>query len=454
MSAPDATPPRLMKLGVLMHPAGQHQAAWRHPAGYPDAAFNVDYAQQIARIGEAAKFDFLFMADMLSLRDGPMSAVARSAQLTFGVDPLTLMASLSAITSHIGFIVTASTTYSQPYSVARQMASLDVVSGGRAAWNVVTSTQQNEAANFGLTNTIDHSVRYERAGEFVEAVRGLWQSAGAGMYVGDKQSGILYDTDRLHRYHHEGTFYTVDGILNVPPSPQGRPVLVQAGASGPGRDLAASIADIIFAVAPTIEAAQEYYRDVKGRIRDKGRDPAKALLMPGFTPVIGRTRAEAEEQLAELDAMIDPVISVPMLSDYIGTDLSAYDIDGPFPDIPETATNKSRSVIGVIKDMAERDNLNIRQIATRVASSMNHNRVIGTAEDIADKMQLWFENEACDGFLISPLIYPDGLKQFAEQVVPILQDRKLFRREYEGSTLRQNLGIQQAPVAAKASDHG
>lgn len=438
---------RMMKLGVLMHPAGQHQAAWRHPEGYPNAAFNLDYAQQIARIAEAAKFDFLFVADMLSVRDGPMSSVARSAQLTLGVDPLTVMAALAAGTKHIGFIVTASTTYSQPYAVARQMASLDVISGGRAAWNVVTSTQLNEAANFGLASAIDHSVRYERAGEFVEAVKGLWGSAADGVFVGDKQSGILFDTDKLHTYHHKGKFYTVDGILNVPPSPQGRPVLVQAGASGQGRDLAASIAEIIFAQAPTIEAGQEYYRDVKSRIREKDRDPDKVLLMPGFTPVIGRTRAEAEAQLAELDAMIDPVISIPMLCDYIGIDISAYDIDGPLPDIDET-TNKSQSVIKVIKDFAKRGNMSIRQIATWVASSMNHNRVIGTAEEIADQMQHWFENEACDGFLISPLVYPRGLKQFAEEVIPILQQRRLFRREYEGSTLRENLGLAGARVDA------
>lgn len=433
-------PQKMMKLGVLMHPAGQHQAAWRHPDGYPDAAFNLDYARQIARIAEAAKFDFLFVADMLSVRDGPMSAVARSAQLTLGVDPLTMMASLAAITSNIGFVVTASTTYSQPYTVARQMASLDVLSGGRAAWNVVTSTQRNEAANFGLADAIDHSVRYERAHEFVEAVRGLWGTSEPGVFVGDKQSGILFDTDKLHAYRHQGRFYTVDGILNVPPSPQGRPVLVQAGASGPGRDLAATIADIIFAQAPTIDAAQEYYRDVKGRVRDKGRDPRKVLLMPGFTPVLGRTRAEAEAQLAELDAMIDPAISIPMLSDYIGIDISSLDIDGPLPDIDET-TNKSQSVIKVIKSFAKRDNMSIRQIATWVASSMNHNRVIGTPEEVADQMQHWFENEVCDGFLISPLLYPDGLKQFADEVIPILQERKLFRADYEGSTLRANLGL-------------
>lgn len=447
----DMSQSRMMKLGVLMHPAGQHVAAWRHPDGYPDAAFNLDYCRQIATIAEAAKFDFLFMADMMSIRDGSMSVIARSAQLTLGAEPLTLMAALSAVTQNIGFIVTQSTTYSQPYSVARQMGSLDLLSGGRAAWNVVTSTQLNEAANFGLAQTIDHSTRYERAREFVEIVRGLWDSAGPGVFVGDKQSGLLFDAEKLQTFHHKGKFYTVDGILNVPPSAQGRPVLVQAGASGPGRDLAAAIAEIIFAQTPTIEAAQDYYADVKARVRDKGRDPRRVLMMPGFTPVIGRTPAEAEARLTELDAMITPEISVPMLSDMMGMDLSGYDVEGPLPELGET--NKSQSLGKVIKDYADRNRLNIRETATWSASSMSHNRVVGTAQDIADRMQHWFEKQACDGFLISPLLYPSGLQQFAEEVVPILQERGLFRREYEGRTLRENLGLtapQGVPSAAIA----
>ena len=430
---------RMMKLGVLMHPAGQHQSAWRRNDGWPDAAFNLQYAQEMASIAEAAKFDFMFCADMLSVRDGPKELLARSAQLTFGVDPMILMSALSATTKNIGFVITASTTYSHPYTVARQMASLNVLSGGRIAWNVVTSTQLNEAANFGMTE-LDHSLRYERANDFVEAVKGLWGSTRDGLFVGNKESGILFDTSKMEAYDHKGRFLSLRGTLNVPPSPQGRPVLVQAGASGPGRDLAASIAEIIFAQAPTIKAAQDYYRDVKGRVAEKGRNPDEVFLMPGFTPVIGRTRKEAEGQLAELDAMIDPVISVPMLSGYMDVDLSSYDIDGPLPEIVD-GTNKSQSIIKVIKSFATEKNMTIRQIATWVASSMNHNRVVGTPHEIADHMQQWFENGACDGFLVSPLVYPSGLQQFADEVMPILRERKLFRDDYEGSTLRANLGL-------------
>ena len=431
---------RMMKLGVLMHPAGQHLAAWRHPDGHPDGGFGLGYLQNLARIAEAAKFDFLFTADMMSLRDAPNEVIARCAQLTFSAEPMTMMASLSAVTTHIGFIVTQSTTYSYPYTVARQMASLDVLSGGRAAWNVVTSTQLNEAGNFGLEHTLDHSLRYARAQEFVEAVKGLWASRDNDLVLADKNSGILFDPARFRPYRHNGQFLTVDGVLNVPPSPQGHPVLVQAGSSGPGRDLAASIGEIVFVQSPNLEGGQEYYRDIKRRAREKGRDPNEVLVMPGFTPVIGKTRQEAEGLLTELDALIDPELSIPILSHWMHVDLSGYEIDGPLPDITDVS-NKSHSSREVVREFVGDRSLTIREVAAWVASSMGHNRVIGTPEEIADAMQHWFENEACDGFLISPLIYPSGLQQFADEVIPILQERGLFRTEYEGATLRANLGL-------------
>jgi N-acetyl-S-(2-succino)cysteine monooxygenase len=269
-------------------------------------------------------------------------------------------------------------------------------------------------------------------------VKGLWGSVEEGVYIGNKETGILFDPDKIHPYHHKGDHFTIDGILNVPPSLQDRPVLVQAGASGPGRDLAASIAEVIFAQTPTIEVAKEYYNDVKGRVTAKGRDPSKVVLMPGFTPVIGKTREDAQRQIDELDAKIEPEVGLVILSDMLGgVDLSAYPLDGPLPDIEDSV--KSKTMLEMIKGVAERDNMNIRQVATWIASSMSHNRVVGTAEHIADTMQHWFESGACDGFLISPLVYPGGLRQFADEIVPILQQRNLFRSEYEGETLRENL---------------
>lgn len=429
---------RMMKLGVLVQTGGQHIAAWRHPDGNPAAGFDLGYHQRLAATAERAKMDFLFVADVMGVRDGPVDILARSAQLTFVMEPLTLMAALSATTRNIGFIVTASTTYSQPYSVARQMASLDLVSGGRAAWNVVTSTQDSEAANFGLAGVIDHSERYARATEFVQAVLGLWDSAGPGLFIGDKPSGILFDAAKVRPYHHDGRFYRVNGILNVPPSPQGRPMIVQAGASGPGRDLAASVADVIFAQCATIEAGQAYYRDIKVRVRAGGRDPDGVKVMPGFIPAIGRTRAEAEARIAEFDALIHPDLAVTFLSEALAVDLKAYPIDGPLPPL-DTETNKSKTAVETIVTMAHDRGMSIGEVAIWVASSMGHNRVAGTAEDIADTMQDWFENGACDGFLVSPMLYPGGLDEFVDQVLPILRSRGVFRIDYEAATLRENL---------------
>ena len=429
----------MMKLGLLLHTAGQHVAAWRHPKGNPAAGFDLPYYKGIAATAERAKLDFLFIADVMGVRDGPLDILARSAQLTFLLEPLTLMAALSAVTEKIGFIVTASSTYSLPYTVARQMASLDLLSQGRAAWNVVTSTQDSEAANFGLKETIDHSERYARATEFVDVVRGLWATVESGLFVGNKDSGVLFDTTKIHKYHHEGQFYRVDGILNVPPSPQGRPLIVQAGASGPGRQLAASVAEVIFAQAPTIEVAQEFYSDIKARVRGCGRDPAEVRVMPGFTPVLAASRAEAEAKVAELDELIHPDLALTFLSEALsGVDLKNCPIDAPFPAV-DGSSNKSKTAVEAIVKVANERKMSVGEVATWVASSMGHNRVTGTAEDIADTMQHWFENSACDGFLVSPMIYPSGLDEFVEQVLPILQSRGLFRTEYEAATLRGNL---------------
>ena len=431
--------PKMMKLGLLMHTGGQHVAAWRHPDGNPAAGFDMAYYRALAATAERGRLDFLFVADVLGLRDGPIEALTRSAQLTFVAEPLTLMASLAATTERIGLVVTASTTYSQPYAVARQMASLDLVSGGRGGWNVVTSTQNSEASNFGLGTTMDHSERYERAAEFVAAVNGLWASAAPGLFVGDKASGLLFDPDKVRPYSHDCRFFRLEGVLNVPPSQQGRPVVVQAGASGPGRGLAAAIAEIVFVQAATIEGATEYRTDVRAQAAAAGREPADLVVMPGIIPVIGSTRAEAEARIAELDALIDPALAIAFLGEVLGVpDLGSHPLDGSLPRI-DLATNKSKTAVEAIVAMATAKRMSIREIATWVVSSMGHNRVAGTAEDVADVMQRWFEAGACDGFLVSPMILPRGLEEFVEQVLPILQNRGLFRREYETGTLRGNL---------------
>ena len=430
---------KMMKLGLLLHTGGQHIAAWRHPDGIADAGFNLPYYRKMARMAEDAKLDFIFVADTMGVRDWPVEVLVRSAQMSLLYEPLTLMVTLAADTSRIGFVVTASTSYSQPYTVARQFASFDHLSGGRAAWNVVTGAQNSEAANFGMTLP-DHDERYARAGEFVEVVKGLWATSDPGVIIADKQAGLLFDQAKIRPLHHEGKYYKVDGILNVPPSPQGRPILVQAGASGAGRELASSIAEIIFAGVPVKAAAQEYYGDVKRRMEAKGRRRESAVIMPGIIPIIGRTRAEAEARLAELDALIHPDVAITVLSDMVGTDLSAYPLDGPLPELADN--NKSKTMNEIAKLVAGRDNMTIRQLANWMCAGMTHLRIAGTAAEIADLMQEWVQDEACDGFLLSPLIYPSGLEEFVDQVLPILRERGLFRTDYEGATMRENLGLQ------------
>lgn len=432
---------RMMSLGLLLHPGGQHIAGWRHPEGVPDAGFNLDHLRSIARSAENEKLDFIFVADTSAVRDWPENVVARAAQTTFVLEPLTLMTSLAAVTEHIGFVVTANTTYNQPYTIARQFASLDVLSNGRAAVNVVAGAVENESRNFGFNEIPDHAERYARAAEFVEVLQELWASRGQDLVVADRESGILFDTTEIRPVHHEGHFLSVDGVLNVPPSPQGRPVLVQAGASGPGRELAATYAEVVFAASPVIGAAQEYYSDVKSRMRRLGRPENSARIMPGFIPVIGRTRAEAEAKLAELDALIHPDLSAVVLSELIGFDLSDYPLDGPLPDMSGDP-GRSQTMRAMASLMGGAGEVTIRELAAWVAGTLTHVRVVGTAEDIADTMQEWFENGACDGFLINPSLSPAHWHDFADQVLPILRERGLFRRDYEGTTLRENLGLE------------
>lgn len=427
-----------MKLGVLFHTAGQHIAAWRHPEGVADAGFSMPYYLKMAGMMEDAKLDFVFVADTIGVRDWPVEVMARVAQMGLLYDPMILMVTLAARTKNLGFVVTAATSYNQPYIVARQFATFNLASGGRIGWNVVTGSTNREAANFGMTLP-PHAERYARAAEFVEVVKGLWATSDPDVVKADKQAGQLFDPAKIRPLHHEGQYYKVDGVLNVPPAPNGRPLLVQAGASGPGRDLAASIADIIFASTPVFAAAKAYYDDVKARIAAKGRRPEDNVLMQGFIPIIGKTREEAQAKLAELDAMIHPDVAITVLSDMLDTDLSGYPLDGPLPELPDS--NKSKTMAEVAKLIAGEENMTLRTLANWMCAGMTHPRIAGTAEDIADFMQHWFQDGACDGFLLSPLIYPSGLEDFIDQVLPILRERGLFRTEYEGATLRENLGI-------------
>jgi N-acetyl-S-(2-succino)cysteine monooxygenase len=430
----------MIKLAALLHTGGQHVAAWRHPAGVPDAGFNLAHYRNMARIAESAKFDFIFTADSLGLRDWPLDVVARCAHQTFQFEPLTLMASLSAVTKRIGFVITASTTFNNPYTIARQFASLNMMTGGRAAWNIVTSSQNNEAANFGMPMLAEHDDRYARAEEFVEVVKGLWNTMEPGGVLCDRERGLLFDPEKIKPLHHHGKHYTVDGVLNVPRSPYGDPLLVQAGASESGRKLASTIADIIFAGTATKERAISYYADIKQRIAAAGRNPEQTFIMPGLMPIIADSEEKAHEQLGELDAMISEEVSLTILSDVLRIDVSSLSLDGPLPDL-SSDSNGSRSLRENLKQLSGSKQMTVRQLAAWYAAGMGHLRVAGTPEQIADLMQDWVETGACDGFLVSPPVAPGGLELFAREVVPILQKRGIFRREYEGSSLRENLGL-------------
>lgn len=433
---------RQMHLGLFLQGAGHHVSGWRHPDA-ESGSENLPLLQRIARIAEDAKFDMLFLADGLtSGADAHPSTVAR-------FEPLTLLAALAMSTSRIGLAATASTTYGEPYHTARAFASIDHLSGGRAAWNVVTTSYARTANNFSKSHP-DHDERYAVAGEFVDVVRGLWDSWDEDAFPKDKATGVYADPAKLHVLDHKGTYYSVKGPLNIPRAPQGHPVLIQAGSSGPGQDLAARIADVVFTAQQTIEEAQVFYAGLHERLARIGRDPATVAVMPGFLPVIGRTLAEASEKLIALDSWTDIASAMPLLEERLGHSLAGYDLDGPLPDLPISDQLRSRAEL--LTALARREGLTIRQLALRVAAGRGHHVVVGTATEIADRMQDWFENGAADGFNVMPPYFPGGLEDFTRSVVPILQERGLFRTEYEGRTLRDHLGIARPALALHAAE--
>lgn len=445
--------PRQIKLGAFLMQTGHHIAAWRHPDAQADAPVNFRHYAELARRAEAAKFDAIFLADSVGVRNTDLASLSRTARSDH-FEPLTLLSALAAVTEKIGLIATVSTTYNEPYHVARKFASLDHISGGRSGWNLVTSSGQGEAQNFNLDEHVEHARRYARAAEFHDVVLGLWDSWEDDAFLRDKHSGQYFDPAKLHPLRHRGEHFSVRGPLNVSRSPQGRPVVVQAGASPAGRDLAARTAEVIFVAHQTFDEARAFYRDIKGRAVEYGRDPDDIKIMPGIFPVIGRSQAEAQDKFARLQDLIHPVVGVQLLSNMIGGfDLSGYPVDGPLPDIPETNGGKSRQQLLI--DLARRDNLTIRQLYLRIAGARGHQQVVGTPQSVADQLQQWFEEDGADGFNIMSPWLPGGLDDFIELALPELRRRGLFRTEYSGATLRQHLGLarpaHRAVAAASAS---
>ena len=427
-----------LRLGAFMRPVSIHTAAWRYPGGTPDANFNLKALVQYAQTLERGRFDAFFMADHLAVLNMPMAALKRSATVT-SFDPLTLLPALAMVTKHLGLIATASTTFEPAYTIARRFASLDHISDGRAGWNLVTTSNPDAALNFGMDDQMPHAERYARAREYFDVVTGLWDSWADDAFIRDVDSGIYFDPDRLHVLDHKGKYLKVRGPLNIGRPVQGWPVVVQAGASDAGRQLAAETAEVVFAAGGPIEAGRAFYGDVKGRAAKVGRNPDHIKILPGAFTIIGESLDEAQEKRARLDSLVNYDSGIAAVSIALGTDARAYDPDKPLPqDIPETDASKSgrERVIA----LARRENLTVRQLAGRLGG-YGGLAMMGTPKMIADQMEEWLVTEASDGFNVMFPYLPGGLDDFVDKVVPELQRRGLFRREYEGKTLRENLGL-------------
>ena len=429
---------REMHLGAFMRPVSLHTAAWRYPDSYPDANFNFRHYQSFIQTLERGCFDAFFMADHLAVLNMPMAALKRSATVS-SFDPLTLLPALAVATEKIGLIATASTTYNDPYHIARKFASLDHISDGRSGWNIVTSYNPHEASNFGLDSHASHDERYLKAREFYDVVTGLWDSWADDAFMRDVEKGVYFDPEKLNILNHDGKFLKVRGPLNVARPIQGWPVIVQAGASEAGRQLAAETAEVLFGAANTIEDGKSYYSDIKSRMSKIGRDPKSAKILPGAFVVVGKSQQEAIDKKELLDSLIHSDSGIASLSVLLGCDASVFDPNGPLPEIPPSeATQSGRQKM---IDMARRDNLTVAELARQVGGSFSSLEITGTPETIADQMQEWFEGGACDGFNIMFPFLPQGLDDFVDLVVPELQKRGLFRHKYLGRTLREHLGL-------------
>jgi alkanesulfonate monooxygenase len=428
---------RQLRLGAFMRPVSIHTGAWRYPGAVPDANFNFPLLQRMIRKLEAGKFDAFFMADHLAVLNMPVEALKRSHTVT-SFEPFTLLSALAASTSHIGLVATGSTTFEEPYHLARRFASLDHISGGRAGWNIVTTSNPDAALNFGLDDHMEHDERYKRAREFFDVVTGLWDSFADDAFIRDVDSGIYFDPAKMHVLDHKGKYLKVRGPLNIARPVQGWPVIVQAGASEPGRQLAAETAEAVFTAGGSLKDAQALYADIKGRMDRLGRDRDHLKILPGAFVVVGDTVEQAREKRALLDSKVHYESAIASLSVILGVDASGFDPDGQLPPLPET--NASKSGQQRLVEVAARDRLTVRQLAQRVGG-YGGLAFVGTAASIADQMEEWLVSHGSDGFNIMFPFLPAGLDDFVDKVVPELQRRGIFRTEYEGATLRENLGL-------------
>ncbi|ARU95243.1 LLM class flavin-dependent oxidoreductase [Tatumella citrea] len=427
-----STTQRRLRLGLFVQPVGHHVSGWRltENLGSPT---DIDWLITLAKKAEAGTFDLFFVGDALA------TSMYRLPSTMARLEPLTLLSALAVNTRRIGLAATASTTFSDPFTLARSFSSLDHISRGRAAWNVVTSFSTDVARNFSREDMPDHAQRYGRAREFLEVADKLWAGWEEGAVQPDPASGRYFVDEKIKPIDHRGEHFQVQGPLNITRSPQGRPVIIEAGSSADGQKLAAETAEVVFTAAASLEEAQTFYRSQKDQVIAAGRNPDHVVIMPGVMPIVGRTREEAKALWKELNTLVDIENGLRQLSLRFGMDLSAYPLDGPVPEVPLGEGNQSR--VKLMTDMAKRENLTLRELAAIAAGSRGHRVIVGTAEDIADDFQLWLEQGGADGFNVMPAIMPEQLDLFIELVIPELRRRGLFHEDYEFATLRENLGL-------------
>ncbi|MBX9738975.1 MAG: LLM class flavin-dependent oxidoreductase [Beijerinckiaceae bacterium] len=436
-----------IKLGFFIRPTGHHIGSWRHPDAQADAGVNFPHFVELAKTAERGLFDMIFSADTPTAFTAEEEHLHRTHYVAW-IEPFTLLTALSCHTKNIGLVCTASTSFEEPFAIARRFASLDLVCNGRAGWNVVTTGNPAAAANFSAEPHLPKAERYKKAREFTDIVRGLWDSWDEDAFIRDRESGVFFDRSKMHILNHHGAYYDVRGPLNVARSPQGQPVIVQAGASDDGRDLAAETAEVVFTAHEELGPAREFYADVKGRMAKYGRHPEDLKIMPGLSVIVAKTRQEAQDKFQQLQDLIHPDIGLAVLSRKMGFDFSRFPIDGPVPDVVEGEILSSR--VTTLIEVSRRDNLTIRQLYQKFCSTRGHFSLVGTPTDVVDQMAEWFEKGAADGFnFIAPWL-PGGLDNFVDLVVPELQRRGLYRTAYEGKTLRDNLGLS-VPVSRYAA---
>lgn len=433
-----ASRPRQLHFNVHVSTGGNHEGAWRHPRSEPVHLTSLDYQRKVAGIAERGKLDAVFFGDTPALSDNVKLRPVEQ------LDPVALHGALSAVTQNIGLAATISTSFNEPFNVARKIASLDLLSGGRIGWNIVTTSSENAARNYGLDGVIAHRDRYRRAEDFVQVVKKLWDSWDSDAIVHDRENGIYADIERIHPIVHEGEFFKVRGPLNVPPSPQGRPVLIQAGSSETGVAFAARHAEVVFTAQRTLEEGQRFYAELKRQVALSGRTPEHVKIVVGLSPIIGGTEAEAKKLAEELNELTVPEYGLRQIRQFSGVDLSGYPLDGPvpldaFPDVEAVESHRSRTALVI--ELVKREKLTVRQLLHRLAGARGHQTFVGSTDQLADRIEEWFKSGAADGFNFMPAYLPGGLEDFVDGVIPILQRRGLFRHDYEGTTLRDHYDL-------------